>query len=77
MAVCWRCPGCGEISCESDVSTIGHPLTCDHCERPFPAAQTQCPVCDSLNPWAPRDSVHYHCRECGHTQTFYWGQQSA
>ena len=50
---------------------VGLPLACDHCERPFPPHETQCPVCDSLNPWARRDSVHFWCRECGNTQTFY------
>lgn len=77
MAVCWRCPNCNEISCEDDVNAAGHPLACDHCGRPFPPSETRCPLCDAPNPWARRDSVHFWCRECGHTQTFYWKQRTA
>jgi hypothetical protein len=71
MAVCWRCPHCSEISCEDDVNSAGHPLACDHCERPSTPDSTQCTVCDAPNPWARRDSVHYWCLQCGNTQTFY------
>jgi len=71
MAVCWRCPRCGEVSCEDDANAAGRPLACDHCERPFLPAETQCTVCDAPNPWSRRDSVHFWCRECGNTQTFY------
>lgn len=49
----------------------GRPLACDHCERPFQPQETQCPVCDAANPWARRDTLHFLCRECGNTQTFY------
>ena len=31
-----------------------------------------CTVCESPNPWARRDTLHFVCRECGNTQTFYW-----
>lgn len=75
--VCWRCPGCSEVSCEDDVNSQGRPLACDHCERPFIPQETKCPVCDSLNPWARRDSVHFWCRECGNTQTFYSDSRTA
>jgi hypothetical protein len=71
MAVCWRCPKCSQVSCETDVNAAGLPLACDHCERALLPVETQCPVCDGLNPWKRRDSLHYMCRECGHTQTFY------
>jgi hypothetical protein len=71
MAVCWRCPNCNQISCEDDVNAAGRPLACDHCERPFLPQETQCPVCDGPNPWARRDTLHFQCRECGNTQTFY------
>ena len=77
MAVCWRCPHCSEISCEDDANAQGHPLACDHCERPFPPQQTQCPVCDAPNPWTQRDSIHFMCRECGTTQTLYSSQRIA
>jgi hypothetical protein len=71
MAVCWRCPRCKEVSCEDDVNSQGKPLSCDHCERPFLPQETECTVCDTANPWARRDTLHYQCRECGNTQTFY------
>jgi len=70
MAVCWRCPVCSEVSCEEDVNLIG-PVSCDHCDRPFPQNETLCTVCDSPNPWARRDSIHFLCRECGTMQMFY------
>jgi predicted amidophosphoribosyltransferase len=71
MAVCWRCPLCNEVSCEDDVNAAGHPVVCDHCERPFAPSETLCTVCDTPNPWARRDTLHYLCRECGTTQTFF------
>jgi hypothetical protein len=71
MAVCWRCPSCNEISCEDDVNAAGPSVACDHCQQPFPPAETLCPLCDAPNPWARRDSLHFLCRECGTTQTFY------
>ena len=52
------------------MNAAGLPVACDHCERPFVPQQTLCPVCDSPNPWARRDTLHYLCRECGTTQTF-------
>jgi len=71
MAVCWRCPSCKQVSCENDVNiTTAHPVSCDHCERPFPQTETLCPVCDGPNPWARRDSVHFWCRQCGTMQMF-------
>lgn len=77
MAVCWRCPFCHEVSCEVDVNADGLPVACDHCERPFPPQQTLCPVCDTPNPWARRDSIHFQCRECGTTQSFSSGRMIA
>lgn len=71
MAVCWNCPRCGERSCEDDPNASGRPLSCDHCERMFLPAETLCPVCESATPWTRRDSIHYWCRECGHTQAFH------
>lgn len=71
MAVCWRCPLCGETSCESDANVIGRPLACDHCERPFPPARTLCTVCESPDPWRRRDSLHFVCLECGNAQTLH------
>ena len=71
MAICWRCPLCTEVSCEDDVNAAGLPLACDHCERAFVPHETLCTVCDTPNPWARRDSVHYWCRECGSMQTFF------
>jgi predicted amidophosphoribosyltransferase len=76
MAVCWRCPECSEVSCEEDVNLIG-PVSCDHCDRPFPQNETLCTVCDSPNPWARRDSIHFLCRECGTTQMFLSHRVSA
>jgi hypothetical protein len=70
MAVCWRCPACSEVSCEDDVNLSG-PVFCDHCQRPFPQQQTLCPVCDTPNPWARCDSIHFLCRECGTMQAFF------
>jgi len=70
MAVCWRCPACSEVSCEDDVNVSG-PVSCDHCDRPFPQNETLCPVCDTPNPWIRRDSIHYWCRECGTRQRFH------
>ena len=70
MAVCWRCPSCSEISCEDDVNRIG-PVSCDHCDLPFAPNETLCTVCDTPNPWARRDSIHFWCRECGTMQMFY------
>jgi hypothetical protein len=70
MAVCWRCPACSEVSCEED-ATLSGPVSCDHCQRPFPPNETLCTVCDTPNPWARRDSIHFLCRECGTTQTFF------
>jgi len=71
MAVCWRCPSCSEVSCEDDVTiTTGTAVSCDHCQRPFPASETLCHVCDAPNPWSRRDSVHFWCRVCGTTQMF-------
>ena len=67
MAVCWRCPSCSEVSCEDDVNVSG-PVSCDHCDRPFPQNETLCPVCDTPNPWTRRDSIHFWCRECGTRQ---------
>ena len=49
----------------------GKPLACDHCERPFLPHETQCPICDTANPWVRRDTLHFQCTECGNTQTFY------
>jgi predicted amidophosphoribosyltransferase len=69
MAVCWRCPACNEVSCEEDVNLAG-PVSCDHCDRPFPQNETLCAVCDTPNPWARRDSIHFWCRTCGTTQMF-------
>jgi hypothetical protein len=71
MAVCWRCPLCSEVSCEDDMNATGNPVACDHCERPFPANETLCTVCDAPNPWQRRDTLHFLCRECGTTQTFF------
>lgn len=69
MAVCWRCPSCNEVSCEDDVNLSG-PVSCDHCELPFPPNETLCPVCDAPNPWTRRDSIHFLCRECGTRQRY-------
>lgn len=71
MAVCWRCPVCHEVSCESDVSATGLPLACDHCERALLPRETLCAVCDAPNPWSRRDTLHFVCRECGEQQTFH------
>lgn len=71
MAVCWRCPQCGEVSCEDDVNLSDSPVACDHCRQPFPQQQTLCTICDAPNPWARRDSIHFLCRECGTTQMFH------
>ena len=71
MAVCWRCPGCNEVSCEDDATLTGSPVDCDHCQLPFPQHETLCTVCDAPNPWARRDSVHFLCRECGTMQAFH------
>jgi predicted amidophosphoribosyltransferase len=71
MAVCWRCPGCNEVSCEDDQNSTGHAVACDHCERPYPPQSTLCTTCDAPNPWRRRDTVHYICGECGTSQTFY------
>ena len=59
------------MSCEDDVNATGNPVACDHCGRPFPPSETLCPVCDAPNPWSRRDSVHFLCRECGTTQTYF------
>jgi len=77
MAVCWRCPTCSEVSCEEDVSATGLPVACDHCGRPFPPDETLCAVCDAPNPWARRDSLHFLCRECGTTQTYFRGSAAS
>ncbi len=71
MAVCWRCPSCGAISCEVDVNATGQPLSCDHCERMVLPPQTLCPICETPNPWRRRDSLHFICTECGNSQTYY------
>lgn len=71
MAVCWRCPMCGEVSCEDDVNATGCAVACDHCERPFPQQDTLCAVCDAPNPWQRRDTLHFLCRECGTVQTYF------
>jgi len=77
MAVCWRCPSCSEVSCEEDVNLSG-PVSCDHCHLPFPQNETLCPVCDALNPWARRDSIHFLCRQCGTMQMFFsHGEQAS
>jgi RNase P subunit RPR2 len=77
MAICWRCPDCGHVSCETEVESQGKALACDRCERPSIPENTQCIVCDAPNPWARRDSVHYFCRSCGHVQTYYSHTQIA
>ena len=77
MAVCWRCPACSEVSCEDDVSITGRPVACDHCGQPFAPNETLCAVCDAPNPWARRDSLHFLCRECGTTQTYFRGRAAA
>jgi RNase P subunit RPR2 len=59
------------VSCEDDANAQGHALACDHCERPFLPQETECTVCDAANPWVRRDTLHFLCRECGNTQTFY------
>ncbi len=71
MAVCWRCPGCSGVSCESVVDVVTDTLACDHCERPFIPEETLCRVCDTANPWTRRDSLHFICRECGTSQTLF------
>jgi hypothetical protein len=71
MAVCWRCPECSEVSCEEDAGAAGNLVDCDHCRRPFPPQETLCAVCDAVNPWSRRDTLHFLCRECGTTQTYY------
>lgn len=77
MAVCWRCPGCNEVSCESDVNLTDNPVACDHCLRPFSQQETLCTVCDAPNPWVRRDSIHFLCRECGKTQMFFSHQRAS
>ncbi|HEX9457523.1 MAG TPA: hypothetical protein VGA84_00185 [Thermoanaerobaculia bacterium] len=57
--------------CEDDVNATGKPVACDHCERPFPQQNTLCTVYDAPNPWKRRDTLHFLCRECGTTQTFF------
>jgi hypothetical protein len=69
MAVCWRCPECSEVSCEENVNLTG-PVSCDHCKQPFTQNETLCTICDTPNPWARRDSIHFWCRECGTMQRF-------
>jgi predicted amidophosphoribosyltransferase len=69
MAVCWRCPSCNEISCEENVNLKG-PVSCDHCSSTFVQQETLCPVCDASNPWTPRDSIHFWCRQCGTMQRY-------
>jgi predicted amidophosphoribosyltransferase len=71
MAVCWRCPVCLEVSCETDAGADGMPLACDHCERAVLPIEALCAICDAPNPWSRRDSIHFICRECGEQQTFY------
>ena len=71
MAVCWRCPVCEEVSCETEVNAAGMPLACDHCERAVLPNEALCAMCDAPNPWSRRDSIHYICRECGEQQTFH------
>jgi predicted amidophosphoribosyltransferase len=53
------------------VNAAGKPVACDACERPFPPQNTLCPLCDAPNPWTRRDTLHFLCRECGTTQTFF------
>jgi len=53
------------------MNAVGRPVACDACERPFPQQETLCTVCDAPNPWARRDTLHFLCRECGTTQTFF------
>jgi hypothetical protein len=52
------------------VNWQGQPLACDHCEVLSPPYDTLCPTCDTPNPWARRDTLHFWCRECGTTQMF-------
>ncbi len=51
----------------------GAAVACDHCRWPFAQSETLCAVCDSPNPWTRRDSLHFLCRECGTTQSYFRG----
>ncbi len=71
MAVCWRCPSCQEVSCEIE-NAAASSLACDHCQQAVMPHEALCTVCESPNPWTRRDTLHFVCRECGNSQTFYW-----
>lgn len=71
MAVCWKCPRCSSETCHTEYLDPRDPMICLSCTEPFNRTDVLCTICESPNALMRRDSVHYWCLECGHTQTLF------
>jgi hypothetical protein len=71
MAVCWRCPDCTAETCHTEYIDPRDPVSCEACGREFDRGNVLCTVCHSPNALMRRDSIHYWCLECGHTQALW------
>ena len=71
MSVCWKCPNCSEETCHTEYIDPRERVLCARCETAFERDQVLCIVCESPNALMRKDSVHYWCLECGHTQTLW------
>lgn len=75
MAIQSRCPGCESVIVHDDPFSC--PCRCSHCDAAITLETTLCVVCDQVNPWRYRDSLHVWCTGCGHTQMIFSHLKSA
>jgi hypothetical protein len=69
--LCWKCPVCDTKVCDSEPISAREPVMCDRCESRFARSDVLCVVCETRNTLVRRDTLHYWCVECGHTQTLW------
>lgn len=68
--VVWRCPVCRE-RLTSEIFDLQGVLECGACGAECLVRAALCEVCEEPGALRLRDSVHFGCRECGKTQTWY------
>ena len=71
MAVCWKCPSCESETCHVNYIDPRKPVMCDSCLTEFNRTDVLCTVCEAPNALMRRDSLHYWCLTCGHTQSLW------